>query len=235
VTVGLQIAGWALWPSILGGLLAGALVGVMNGVIVVLTKANPLLITLGTQTLVYSMSLILTGAKTWYATIPAFNVLGRGQMFGFLPYSVVIFLALVIILEFALHFTAYGRYLYVLGLNEEAGRLSGVLVNWVKIATFIFCGLTAALAGLIMTSRLNSTSASAAAGMDFDSIIVTVLGGTSLFGGSGGTLRTLVGVMVFGILTNVLVLVGVPYEGQWIAKGVVFLMVVASDSYFRRR
>jgi len=235
VTVGLQIAGWGLWPSMLAGLLAGTLVGLLNGVIVVLTKANPFLITLGTQTLVYSVALILTQARTWYATIPEFNILGRGQLFGFLHYSVLIFLGLAFILEFVLRRTPHGRYLYVLGLNEEAGRLSGVPVSRIKILAFAFCGFTAGLAGLIMTSRLNSTYASAAVGMDFDSIIAVVLGGTSLFGGSGGTLRTIIGVVMLGILNNVMVLADVPYEAQWIAKGVVFLLVVWTDTFFRRR
>lgn len=235
VTVGLQIAGWGLWPSILAGLLAGTLVGLLNGLIVVLTRANPFLITLGTQTLVYAVALIITQARTWYATIPEFNILGRGQVFDLLHYSVIIFLAMASILEFALRRTVYGRHLYVLGLNEEAGRLSGVLVKRIKILTFTFCGFIAGVAGLVMTSRLNSTRASGAVGLDFDSIIAVVLGGTSLFGGSGGTLRTIIGVLVLGILNNVMVLAGVPYEAQWIAKGVVFLLVVWTDTFFKQR
>jgi len=234
VCVGLQIAGGGLWSSMLAGLLAAMLVGLLNGVIVVMTRANPFLITFGTQTLVYAVALILTEARTWYATIPAFNVLGRGTFFGVLHYSVAIFLGLAILVQFFLRRTPYGRYLYVLGLNEEAGRLSGVLVNRVKVLAFTFCGFTAGLAGLIMTSRLNSTRASGAQGMDFDSIIAVVLGGTSLFGGSGGTLRTVVGVMVLGILNNVMVLAGVPYDAQWIAKGLVFVLVVWADRFFRR-
>ena len=235
VTVGLQIAGWGLWPSVLVGLLAGMFVGLLNGVIVVLTGANPFLITLGTQTLVYAVSLILTQARTWYGTVPEFTILGRGQLFDLLHYSVVIFFALALILEFILRRTPYGRHLYVLGLNEEAGRLSGVLVKRIKLLTFTFCGFTSAVAGLIMTSRLNSTRASGAAGMDFDSVIAVVLGGTSLFGGSGGMLRTIVGVLVLGILNNVMVLAGVPYEAQWIAKGLVFSLVVWADTNFRER
>lgn len=97
-----------------------------------------------------------------------------------------------------------------------------------------FCGFTAGLAGLVMTSRLGQTRAGGAVGMDFDSVIAVVLGGTSLFGGSGGPLRTVVGVLILGILNNVMVLGGVPYEAQWIGKGVVFLLVAASDAQFRR-
>jgi len=235
VAIGLQIAGFGLWPSLIAGLLTGTLIGVINGLIVVLTEANPFLITLGTQTLIYAVALILTQAKTWYGTIPAFNVLGRGQAFGFLHYSVILFLVLALVLEFVLRRTRYGRYLYVLGLNEEAGRLSGILVKPVKVVTFAACGFMAGISGLIMASRLNSTRASGAVGMDFDSIIAVVLGGTSLFGGSGGVLRTVVGVIVLGILNNVMVLAGVPYDAQWIGKGIVFLVIVWTDTLLRRR
>ena len=235
VAIGLQIAGFGLWPSLTAGLLTGTLIGVINGLIVVLTEANPFLITLGTQTLIYAVALILTQAKTWYGTIPAFNVLGRGQAFGFLHYSVILFLVLALVLEFVLRRTRYGRYLYILGLNEEAGRLSGILVKPVKVVTFAVCGFMTGISGLIMASRLNSTRASGAVGMDFDSIIAVVLGGTSLFGGSGGVLRTVVGVIVLGILNNVMVLAGVPYDAQWIGKGIVFLIIVWTDTVLRRR
>jgi ribose/xylose/arabinose/galactoside ABC-type transport system permease subunit len=234
VCVGAQIAGWGLWPSIFAGLLAATLIGVLNGAIVVITRANAFLVTLGMQTLVYAIALILTEARTWYTAVPEFGTLGRGQVFGFLHYSVLIFLGLALILQLFLVFTRNGHYLYVLGANEEAGRRFGISVNRVKIATFAFCSFTAGLAGLIMTSRLGQTRAGAAEGMDFDSVIAVVLGGTSLFGGSGGTLRTVLGVVVLGILNNVMVLAGIPYEAQWIGKGVVFLLVAGGDAFFKR-
>src|SRR5436309_11558483 len=97
------------------------------------------------------------------------------------------------------------------------------------------CGATAALAGFVMTSPTESTVASAGAGMDFDSIIAAVLGGTSLFGGRGGALRTVAGVLVLGVLNNLLVLLNVPIEGQQVAKGAVFLLVVWADSILRHQ
>ncbi len=182
----------------------------------------------------YCVALTLTEAKTWYGKIPEFNILGRGKLFGHIHYSVVLFTILAVVLEFVLRRTRFGRSLYAIGLNEEAARLSGIAVQRLKLITFALTGLLAGLAGLVMGSRLNSTNASGAVGMDFDSIIVVVLGGTSLFGGSGGTLRTVVGVMVLGVLNNLMVLVSVPYEAQWIAKGMVFLFVVGVDTYARR-
>jgi ribose transport system permease protein len=234
VTVLAQIAGFGLYPSIALGLASGALVGLCNGVLVLATGANPFLITLGTNLLVYSLALSLTQSKTLYATIPAFNALGRGQLFGFLHYSVVLFIVLALVLEFVLRRTVFGRTIFVVGLNEVAGRMSGLRIRSTTLLSFVLCSTLAALAGIIMTSRINSTVANAGFGMDFDSIIAAVLGGTSLFGGRGGTLRTITGVLVLGVLNNLLVLLNVPTEAQQIAKGTVFLLVVWADSMLRR-
>jgi ribose/xylose/arabinose/galactoside ABC-type transport system permease subunit len=233
VTVLAQIAGFDLVTSMALGLAAGVGIGIVNGLLVVYTGANPFLITLGTALLAYSVSLMLTRSQTLYATIPEFNELGRGRLFGMVHYSVILVVVLAIVLEFVLRRTVFGRSLYVIGLNETAGRMSGLAIRRVKLIAFAICGGTAALAGLIMTSRTGSTVASAGAGMEFDSIIAAVLGGTSLFGGHGGALRTLVGVLVLGVLNNLLILLSVPIEGQQIAKGLVFLAVVWADSVLR--
>jgi ribose/xylose/arabinose/galactoside ABC-type transport system permease subunit len=233
ITVLAQIAGLDLASSMALGLAGGMAVGLLNGLLVVQTGANPFLITLGTASLAYAISLMLTHSQTLYATIPAFNVFGRGRLFGVVHYSVVLFIVLATVLEFVLRRTTFGRTLYVIGLNEAAGRLSGLPIQRIKLIAFVLCGGTAALAGLIMTSRTGSTVASAGVGMDFDSIIASVLGGTSLFGGRGGALRTVVGVLVLGVLNNLLILLDVPIEGQQIAKGLVFLAVVWADSVLR--
>lgn len=234
VTVSAQAAGFDLPSSIAVGLAAGMAVGFLNGWLVVRTGANPFLITLGTGYLVYSISLIITQSKTLNASIPEFNFLGRGQLFGFLHVSVILFLVLAFTLEFVLRRTTFGRSLYVLGLNETAGRLSGLGMAQAKLWAFVACGGLAALAGLVMTARTNSTVALAGQNMEFDSIIAAVLGGTSLFGGRGGALRTVVGVMVLGVLNNLLILLDVPIESQPIAKGAIFLFVVWADSVLRR-
>ena len=229
-TVLSQLAGASLLTSMLLGILSGVLVGLLNGTIIVLTKANAFLITLGTSTLVYSINLTLTQSKTWYATYKEFLILGQGKLFGAIHYSVLIFLFLAIFLEFILRNTRFGRSLYIIGLNQRTGHLSGIKTNRIKLLAYLVSGSMAALAGLIMTSRTGSTVANAGVGMEFDSLIAAVLGGTSLSGGKGGTLRTVVGVMILGVLNNLLVLLNVPYEAQQIAKGLVFLVVVMADS-----
>jgi ribose transport system permease protein len=233
ITVLAQVAGWDLAGSMALGIAGGLAVGLLNGLLVVCTGANPFLITLGTASLAYATSLTLTHSQTFYATIPAFNILGRGGLFGLLQYSVLLFLVLAVVLEVVFRRTIFGRCLYVIGFNETTGRLSGLPTRSVKVAVFALSGGMAALAGLVMTARTGSTVASAGAGMEFDSIIASVLGGTSLFGGRGGALRTIVGVLVLGVLNNLLVLLGVPFESQQIAKGIVFLVVVWTDSVLR--
>ena len=232
-TVLSQITGADLFTSVFAGILIGGLVGLINGIIIVLTGANAFLITLGTAILVYAVNLILTQSKTYYASIEEFLILGRGKIFGSIYYSVLLFLAIALIVEFILRKTTFGRSLYIIGLNQRAGRLVGIKVNAIKISTYIFCGMTAALAGLVMTARTGSTVGNAGVGMEFESLIASVLGGTSLFGGRGGTLRTVVGVLVLGVLNNLLILLNIPYEAQQIAKGTVFLMVVFLDGAFR--
>jgi ribose transport system permease protein len=234
ITILTQIAVFGLIGSTVCGLACGLLLGILNGALVVLTKANPFLITLGTNAFAYAMALTITHSKTFYTTIPAFNLLGRGKLFGVLHYSVLLLVAVAIALEFVLRRTVFGRMLFIIGQNETAGRLSGLRVRLAQIVAFVLCGGTAALAGLIYTARTGSTLASAGFGMDFDSIIASVLGGTSLFGGRGGALRTIVGVMVLGVLNNLLILLNVPIEAQQIAKGMVFLIVVWADSVLRR-
>jgi ribose transport system permease protein len=234
VTVLAQGAGLGLVASMVLGLASGALIGLVNAVITVTTRANPFLVTLGTGLFVYATSLTLTKSSTLYASIPAFNVLGRGQLFDTVYYSVLLFLGLAVLIELFLRTTKFGRWVYVLGADEEAGHLAGLPMRRIKFLAFVFCGTMAALASLVMVSRTNSTVANAGVGMEFDSIMAAVLGGTSLFGGEGGALRTVVGVLVIGVLNNLLVLLGMPFEGQQIAKGAVFLLVVWSHGVLRQ-
>ena len=168
VTVVSQIAGLGLVGSILAGLGSGFTVGFFNGLLVVVTKANPFLITLGSNSLAYAIALTITQSRTLYTTIPAFNTLGRGRLFGAIHYSALLFIALALILEFVLRRTTFGRSLFILGLNATAGRLSGLNMQLTRMIAFVLCGVTAALAGMIMTARIGSTVASAGFGMEFE-------------------------------------------------------------------
>jgi ribose transport system permease protein len=233
VTIVAQNAGVGLMLSLLMGILAGVLVGVINGVIVITTKANPFLVTLGTSTLVYAISLTITQSRTFMSPYESFFVLGTGRFEGTIYYSSILFIALAVLLELVFRFTTIGRSLFVLGSNERVAHLSGTRVNRTVLLTFIACSVFAAIAGLVMASRNGSTVANAGVGMDFDSIIVVVLGGTSLFGGRGGAVRTVAGVLILGVLNNLMVLMGFPAVGQQIVKGSIFLLVIWLDSALR--
>lgn len=224
-----------LMPSLLLALMSGMLVGLANGLIVVTTRANPFLVTLGMQLVIYGLTLTITRARTLYGEIDTFNLLGRGLIFDMVPVSVIIFLVLAILFSLVLRFTVYGRLLYAIGGNERSCRLAGIATDRLKVVTFVICGMTAALAGLIITSRLNSTTANVGFGMDFDSIIAVVIGGTALFGGAGGAMRTVYGVLILGVLLNLMTLLTVPFEGQLVAKALLFIMVVAVTTLFDSR
>jgi ribose/xylose/arabinose/galactoside ABC-type transport system permease subunit len=233
VAIMVQNAGVALGLSFFIGILAGALVGLMNGIIVVTTKANPFLVTLGTSTLVYALSLTITQSRTFSSPYEGFFVLGTGRLWDTIHYSSLLFLSLAILLELIFRYTTIGRSLFVIGSNERVAHLSGTRVSRTVLLTFIASGMFAAIAGLVMASRNGSTVANSGVGMDFDSIIVVVLGGTSLFGGRGGAFRTVAGVLIFGVLNNLMVLLGFPAVAQQIVKGAVFLLVIAIDSALR--
>lgn len=224
------------WPiSILIGVGIGLLVGAINGIICVKTGANPFLVTLGTGTLMYAASLTITKSKTVNTPFEAFTEIGRGKLFGVVHYSVAIFILMAILLEVMLRFTKFGRSLYVVGLNEKVGKLSGFSVNKIVLGAFLICGFTASIASLIVASRNGSTVANVGLGLEFESIIAVVLGGTSLFGGSGGALRTVIGVLVLGVLNNLLILMNIQTEVQQIVKGVIFLLIVGLDIALRAK
>ena len=235
VMVVIQNAGMPWVASVLVGVFVGLLVGALNGLICVGTNANPFLVTLGTGTLIYATSLSITRSKTVYTPFDAFTDIGRGKLFGVVHYSVLIFLFLAIMLELLLRYSKFGRSLFVIGLNEKVGKLSGFSVNRIVLGAFLICGFMVSIASFIVTSRNGSTVANVGLGLDFESIIAVVLGGTSLFGGSGGALRTVVGVLVLGVLNNLLILMNVQTEVQQILKGAIFLLIVWLDISLRSK
>jgi ribose transport system permease protein len=215
------------------GLAAGLLVGLLNGVIVAVTGANPFLVTLGMLSLLYGAGLVITQSRTLYAHNESFKVIGQGRI-GMLPIALLIFLVLAVLLQLILSRTNAGRQLFYIGLNREASRLSGIPVNRLLLAAFALSGLMAALGGILMASRLNSITANAGLGYEFLTVTAAVVGGTSLFGGRGGTLRTVVGIFVLGALDNVLILLGASFSTSGIIRGIVFLLVVGIDGLSRK-
>lgn len=211
----------------------GVAAGVINGFLVGVLRGNAVMVTLGTGVVIAGVVTIFVPGNV-YTVDPTFALLGRGVFLG-LPTPVWI-LAIVGTGAWAiLRYTTFGRWVYATGSNYEAGRVSGVPLQRVVASTFIISGLLAAVAGVLLVSLLGAARVGAGANYEFDAITAVAIGGTSLLGGSGGVARTGAGILVVGVLNNLLVLLGVPAEAQVFVKGLVILIVVGADMTLRRR
>lgn len=212
------------------GLLAGALMGAFNGLIITKGKVAPFIATLATMTIFRGLTLVYTDGKpiTGLSDSASFVLMGRGYFFGF-PVPVIWMLLSFFVLFFILKKTTFGRRVYAIGGNEEAAILSGIKANRVKIWVYLITGLLSALAGIILTSRLNSAQPTAGAAYELDAIAAVVLGGTSLSGGRGWIFGTIIGALIIGVLNNGLNLLNVSSFYQQVVKGGVILLAVLLD------
>lgn len=230
LTAGFMVGGMNSILAMFIGILLGALMGVANGVAVAKGKIAPFIATLATMTIFRGLTLVYTEGKpiTGISDSFAFQLVGRGYFFG-IPFPVVITVIAFIILYILLRKTTFGRSVYATGGNEEAARLSGLKIDRIKIAVYSISGAMAALAGVILTSRLNSAQPTAGTSYELDAIAAVVLGGTSLAGGRGHITGTLIGALIIGVLNNGLNLLGVSSFYQQVVKGGVILLAVLLD------
>jgi ribose transport system permease protein len=211
-------------------IVAGAGMGSLNGVVIAKGHVAPFIATLGTMTLLRGAALVLSnGSPISGLASERFATLGGGYVARLIPVPVVLMLAVFAAFWFVLARTVFGRHVYATGGNAEAAKLSGVSTDRVQILVYTVCGAMAALAGLILTSRLDSAQPTAGAGYELDAITAVVLGGTSLAGGRGWIFGTLVGALLIGVLNNGLNLMGVSAFYQQIVKGSVILLAVLLD------
>lgn len=212
------------------GVLAGALLGTVNGLIVTKGRVAPFIATLGTMTTLRGFALVLSnGSPISGFSSNFFSLVGDGYVAGLVPIPVVWMLVVFAIFWFVMRQTVFGRHIYATGGNAEAAALSGVKTDQVQIWVYTICGATAAMAGVILTSRLDSAQPTAGAGYELDAIAAVVLGGTSLSGGRGWIFGTLVGALLIGVLNNGLNLMGVSSFYQQVIKGGVILLAVLLD------
>jgi ribose transport system permease protein len=214
-------------------LLAGAALGAISGVIIAKGKVQAFIATLVTMTLLRGVTMVYTDGRPistgFTDTADAFAWFGTGYALG-IPVPVWLMVIVFASVWYVLNHTRFGRYVYALGGNESATRLSGINVDRVKIGVYAICGLLAALAGIIVTSRLSSAQPTAGMGYELDAIAAVVLGGTSLMGGKGRIMGTLIGALIIGFLNNALNLLDVSSYYQMIAKAVVILLAVLVDN-----
>jgi ribose transport system permease protein len=211
-------------------ILAGGAMGSLNGTVIAKGKVAPFIATLGTMTLLRGVALVLSnGSPISGFSSDLFAMLGGGYVARLIPVPVVLMLAMFAVFWFVLTRTVFGRHVYATGGNAEAARLSGVNTDRVQILVYTVSGAMAALAGVILTSRLDSAQPTAGAGYELDAITAVVLGGTSLAGGRGWIFGTLVGALLIGVLNNGLNLMGVSAFYQLVVKGSVILLAVLLD------
>lgn len=219
--------------ALLGGLIAGAVLGCINGLLVTKAGINSLIASLGTMAILRGTAYIITNGVSIQANIPGFEVLGTGYIGPFpIPFliAVVIFAALY----FVLNKTVFGRNVYAVGGNNSAARLCGINVGRIKMAAYIIVGLLTALSGYILACRLNSAQPNAGDGFEFQVISAVVLGGVSLSGGKGNLTGAVIGVLILSVLSNALVLAGVSSFYQEVSRGIVILLAVYIDSRNKR-
>ena len=242
VMAGVFLTYWHLpiWLGVIGALAAGAFVGTLNGILISKLKIPPFIATLGMLNVTKGLSLIISHMKPIYFNdSPGFTDISLGSVIplpGFdIPNAVLIFFALALIMSFVLNKTILGRYAYALGSNEEAARLSGVNVDRWKIVVYALCGLICGVAGILIGARLNSAQPALGQGYELDAIAAAVIGGTSLSGGEGAILGTVIGAFIMSVLINGLRLLSVPQEWQTVVTGVIIIGAVLLDILRRKK
>lgn len=233
ITAGMLMKGGVFWPlAVIVGLVAGLAVGLINGWLISKLRITPFIVTLGMLSVVRGVTLVISDGRPVFGFPEAFIQTFAGTL-GPVPMPVIIAGVAALISWFVLRHTRLGEYTYAMGGNEEATRLSGVNVNRYKIAIYMICAFFAALAGVVLTARLRAAEPIAATGYELDAIAATVMGGTSLMGGEGGVIGTIIGALIISTLRNGLNLLNVQSFYQQVAIGLVIILAVALDRYRR--
>jgi ribose transport system permease protein len=219
--------------SLLIALAAGTACGALNGVLIDRGRLPPFIVTLGMMSIARGAALVVTEGRPISGFDAAFRSLATARV-AFIPAPVIIMVGVYVIAHFVLSRTTFGRYVYAIGGNEEAARLSGVRLHLHKPSIYAVSGLTSGIAAIILTARLNSAQPIAGMMYELDAIAATVIGGTSLMGGEGSLGGTLIGALIMGVLRNGLNLLGVSSFLQQIVIGGVIVGAVLVDTMLKR-
>jgi ribose transport system permease protein len=234
MTAWFLVEGYPIWLSVLIGLALGTLTGIVNGLLIVKVRLAPFIATLGTMGIARGVVLALTMGYPIQPFPEAFEVIGRGYL-GPIPIPVVIMTVMVIAGHTFLSRTTIGRYIYYVGSNPTAARLSGLNVGRILILVYTVAGLLSGLAAVVLVSRLTSAQSNMGTGWELDAIAAVVIGGTSLAGGEGSVLGSLIGAALMGVIKNALILLGVNVYWQSVVIGIVIVLAVALDAWRQSR
>ena len=225
-------------PALIFGLLCGTVMGALNGFLVTRIKLPPFIVTLGTLTIFFSLNSVISNSETVRGSDMPGIMTWTGTAIpigGFrLTYGSIIMLLLFAFFFYTLGRTSWGKHVYATGDDIEAARLAGIRTNRVLFSVYTVAGLLYAVGGWILIGRLASASPNVGTEYNLDSITAVVLGGTSLFGGRGGVLGTLIGALIVGVFRNGLQLAGVDVVWQGFAIGLLVLVAVSLDQWIRK-
>lgn len=233
VAVIAAIAGVPAPLAVLLGMAVGALCGLVNGWLTAYLALAPFIVTLGTMTFLRGLAYTITDGQPIVSSSLNFRDLGNGYV-GPIPVPVIVMVVVYAVVWFVLERTRYGRHVYAVGGNAEAAKLAGVRVKRVITSVYVLAGACAGLAGVIFAARVISAQPTAGTGYELDAIAAVVLGGTSLAGGRGRIIGTLIGSVILGVLSTGLILLNVQFFTQLLIKGVVIILAVAIDSLKQR-
>lgn len=238
VMTAMALSNWGMpmVVAILVGLATGALIGLVNGLNIAFLNLPPFIATLGMMLVCQGLALVISGVRPIYTTsVKAFRLIALGAFIPGLANAVLILFALAVLAWFILSKTLLGRYNYAIGSNEEATRLSGIDTRKWKIAIYTLAGVFTGAAGIVMASRLNSAQPQLGAGYELQAIAAVIIGGTSLLGGRGTIIGTLIGALIMSVLINGLRILSIQSEWQNVVVGVVIIIAVWADGLRQSR
>lgn len=216
----------AITGAIIAGLGIGLIAGAFNGLIVTKGKVAPFIATLGTMSIFRSLTLYISNAGEFRSASDIYPIIGSGYFLS-VPIPVWVFFVMAVIFHILLNNTRYGRYVCAVGANEKVAVYSAIKIDWVKLMTYALTGLSVAVTSIMLSSRLNSLSSSnAGVFYELDAIAAVVIGGTSLSGGSGTIMGSVIGAIILGMINNMLNMVGVSPYLQGTVKGLVIIFAV---------
>lgn len=234
LTAALLLKGVNVWLVVLAVLGISTITGLLNGFFINELQIPPLITTLAMMTSIRGVAYLITGGLPIFGFKSDILVLGQGYI-GFIPVPVIVMVIVFIIGIVFVQNTRYGRYIYGVGGNEEATRLSGINVKKIKYIVYSISGLLSGLAGMVMLARINSGTPKMGQGYEMDVITAVVLGGVSISGGEGRLGFVIVGVLIMGVLTNGLILLNIQEYVQWVIKGMALIAAVGFDRFIQQR
>jgi len=210
------------------GVLVGVTSGTLNGLLIAKRRLAPFIVTLGMMTAARGLALVYTNGRPVINLSDSYNRIGGGSA-GDIPFAALVFLGVVLVGAFILHYTRFGRHVFAVGGNELAAKVSGINTERVLVGVYALAGALSGLAGIVLSSRVMSGSPATGQGYELDAIAAVVIGGTSLSGGVGSIGGTIAGVFIIGVMNNGLDLLNVSSYWQQIAKGLIIILAVLLD------